>query len=196
MGIKAGDEIVNVVTGERLVFHRTSAETDGDHVLVEAFVAPGGQVAAAHVHPNQEECFEVVAGRVGFRLGRQEVIAEPGQRILVAPGISHRFWNAGDEEARFLCEVRPALGFERLLSTMFALARDGKVNRKGMPNKLRLAVIANHHRNDVLLPFPPAWMQRAALAMGAPFGRLLGFRPTYDGAEPIAVPSQTPALAI
>ena len=57
MGIKAGDEIVNVVTGERLVFHRTSAETDGDHVLVEAFVAPGGHVAAAHVHPNQEERF-------------------------------------------------------------------------------------------------------------------------------------------
>jgi hypothetical protein len=30
----------------------------------------------------------------------------------------------------------------------------------------------------VRLPFPPAWLQRAALAAGAPFGRLLGYRPT------------------
>jgi hypothetical protein len=28
------------------------------------------------------------------------------------------------------------------------------------------------------LPFPPAPMQRAALALGAPLGRLLGYQPT------------------
>jgi mannose-6-phosphate isomerase-like protein (cupin superfamily) len=194
--IRTGDEIVNVVTGERLVFHATSADTDGEYVLVEAFLQPGATVAAAHVHPKQKERFEVLAGTVGFWCGREEVIAGPGDRITVPAGIAHKFWNAGEDEARFMCEVRPALGFERLLATMFALARDGKVNRKGMPNKLRLAVIANHHREDVLLPFPPAWMQRAALAMGAPFGRMLGFKATYDGTEPIAAPSaQHPAFA-
>ena len=39
---------------------------------------------------------------------------------------------------------------------MFALAKDGKTNKKGMPNPFRLAVIANHHFDDVRLPFPPA----------------------------------------
>jgi quercetin dioxygenase-like cupin family protein len=194
--IKTGDQIENVVTGERLVFHATSADTDGEYVLVETFVQPGGQVAAAHVHPNQSERFEIVAGQVGFRVGKEELVAGPGEVLTVPAGTAHRFWNAGDEEARFLCEVRPALGFERLLATMFALARDGKVNRKGMPNPIRLAVIANHHREDVLLPFPPAWMQRAALSMGSPFGRVLGFRATYDGVEPIAVPAGRPALAV
>jgi hypothetical protein len=57
--------------------------------------------------------------------------------------------------------VRPALQFEELLETMFALAADGKTNRKGMPNPLRLAVIANAHFDTVRLPFPPAWMQKA-----------------------------------
>jgi mannose-6-phosphate isomerase-like protein (cupin superfamily) len=194
--IKTGDQIENVVTGERLVFHATSADTNGEYVLVETIVQPGGQVAAAHVHPNQSERFEIVAGQVGFRVGKEEIVAGPGEVLTVPAGTAHRFWNAGEEEARFLCEVRPALGFERLLATMFALARDGKVNRKGMPNPIRLAVIANHHREDVLLPFPPAWMQRAALAMGSPFGRMLGFRATYDGAEPIAVPAGRPALAV
>ena len=53
---------------------------------------------------------------------------------------------------RFVCTVTPALQFERLIATMYSLAAAGKTNRKGMPNPLRLAVIANHHFDDV----PPA----------------------------------------
>ena len=82
--------------------------------------------------------------------------------------------------------MRPALGFEQLIETMFTLAADGKVNRKGMPNPLRLAVIANHHFGDVRLPFPPAWLQRLGLLFGAPVGRLLGYGPTYTPSEPKA----------
>jgi hypothetical protein len=96
----------------------------------------------------------------------------------VAPGTPHRFWNAGEEEARFLCEVRPALQFESLIETMFTLAAEGKTNRKGMPSPLRLAVIAKAHFDTVRLPFPPAVLQRVALAVGAPIGRALGYRAT------------------
>ena len=177
--IRAGDAIENPVTGERLVFRRTSSETNGEAVLLECFVQPTGFVAAAHVHPRQEERFEVLTGRVGFKLDGQEIIAQAGDRIVVPAGTSHRFWNAGEEEAHFVCEVRPALQFEQLIETMFSLAADGKTNRKGMPNPLRLAVIARHHFDDVRLPFPPASMQRIGLALGAPLGRLFGYRPTY-----------------
>jgi hypothetical protein len=52
-------------------------------------------------------------------------------------------------------------------------------------------VIANAHFDDVRLPFPPAWMQKAGLMLGAPAGRMLGFKPEYDGGSP-----DTPALAI
>jgi hypothetical protein len=65
---------------------------------------------------------------------------------------------------------------------MFALAGAGKTNKKGMPNPFRLAVIANAHFDTVRLPFPPAPLQRAALAGGAPLGRLLGYKPTYTPA--------------
>ena len=82
-------------------------------------------------------------------------------------------------KSRFVCEVRPALQFESLLETMFVLAEDGKTNRKGMPNPLRLAVIARAHFDTVRLPQPPAWLQKAGLAIGAPLGRALGYRPTY-----------------
>ncbi|HUG64795.1 MAG TPA: cupin domain-containing protein [Gaiellaceae bacterium] len=177
--IRAGDSIENPVTGERLVFQRTTAETNGDSILFECFVKPSGFVAAAHVHPFQQERFQIIEGSVTFKLNGQELPTGPGDYILVPAGMKHQFWNAGDTEARFACEVSPALGFESLIETMFTLAQEGKTNRKGMPNPLRLAVIAQAHFDTVRLPFPPAWMQRMGLALGAPLGRLFGYGPTY-----------------
>jgi quercetin dioxygenase-like cupin family protein len=178
--IRTGQTIENPVTGERLVFRKTAADTQGEAVVVETFVEPNGFVAAAHVHPAQEERFEILAGTLEFKLGRKKIVAEPGDRVVVPAGTAHRFENVGDETAHFVCEVRPALQFEQLIETMFTLAADGKTNRKGMPNPLRLAVIARHHFGDVRLPFPPAWMQRLGLALGAPTGRLLGYRASYS----------------
>jgi quercetin dioxygenase-like cupin family protein len=177
--IRAGDVIENPVTGERIVFRKTSRETGGQAVVIETYVQPNGFVAAAHVHPSQEERFEVLSGEVGFKIGREKTVAGPGQRLVVPAGTPHKFWNAGDDEAHFVCEIRPALQFEQLIETMFSLATDGKTNRKGMPNPLRLAVIANEHFDTVRLPFPPAFVQRIGLAVGAPLGRLLGYGATY-----------------
>jgi len=181
--IRKGDVIENPVTGERLRFLETSNETNGESVLVECTVQANGFVAAAHVHPKQTERFEVESGVVTFKLDGKEIVARAGDTVIVPAGVSHKFWNTGETEATFVCEVKPALQFERLLETMFALANDGKTNRKGMPNPLRLAVIANDHFEDVRLPFPPAWVQKAGLAMGAPLGRLLGYEAQYDGGE-------------
>jgi quercetin dioxygenase-like cupin family protein len=179
--INTGDTIENPVTGERITFLATSADTDGGAVVIETIVRPHGFVAAAHVHPFQSERFAVTAGTLCLEIGRKEVNLLTGDVSLVPAGTPHRFWNAGESELRFVCEIRPALQFESLLETMFSLAADGKTGGKGLPNPLRLAVIARAHFDTVRLPFPPARLQKAALAVGAPLGRLLGYRPTYVG---------------
>jgi mannose-6-phosphate isomerase-like protein (cupin superfamily) len=184
--IHAGDMLENPITGERLLFRKTSSDTDGEAVVFETFVEPDGFVAAAHVHPYQEERFEILDGSAGFMLGGEEFVAGPGEKLTVPAGTPHRFWNAGVEEAHFVCEVRPALQFEQLIETMFALAADGKTNGKGMPNPLRLAVIADATFDTVRLPFPPAWMQRLGLALLAPLGWLLGYEPAYASAGGLA----------
>jgi quercetin dioxygenase-like cupin family protein len=189
MMIHTGDKLENPVTGEILVFHRTSEDTDGEAVLVETIVRPEGFVAAAHVHPHQTERFEVLEGVLGLRVGEKEIITRPGDVAVVPPGMPHRFWNAGDREARFLCEVRPALQFESLIETMFSLAAEGKTNRRGMPNPLRLAVIAKAHFDTVRLPFPSVALQRAALALAAPLGKALGYRETWTFTAALGVAS-------
>src|SRR5437667_6425739 len=177
--IRTGDTIHNPVTGERITFLATSADTDGDAVVIETVVQPNGFVAAAHIHPTQSERFAVKSGTLGVKAGRTKLTLGPGEVAIVEPGTRHRFWNAGEEQVSFVCEIRPALQFESLLETMFALAADGKTNHKGMPNPFRLAVIAKAHFDTVRLPFPPAWMQAAGLALGAPLGRALGYDATY-----------------
>jgi mannose-6-phosphate isomerase-like protein (cupin superfamily) len=189
--IRSGQTIENPVTGERVTFRRTSADTGGQAVEIDVVVEPNGAVAATQLHPSQEERFVVNAGMLEMRVRNETFAARPGDVVLIPAGTPHRFRNVGDEPAQFSCVVRPALGFEPLLETMFALASDGKTNRNGMPNLLRLAVIARAHFDTVRLPFPPAWMQRMGLAVGAAFGRAAGYRATYEGGA-----STSPALEL
>ena len=182
--IEKGQTLVNPVTGERMTFVETAAETGGQRVVIELHADPGGSVAAAHVHPSQWETFDVVSGTLGAKVGGRTTEAGPGKTLGVAPGMPHTWWNAGDDELVFRCVITPALQFESLIETMFSLAADGKTNGKGMPNPFRLAVIAKAHFDTVQLPGVPAWMQKTALAMGAPFGRAIGYRPTYAAERP------------
>jgi quercetin dioxygenase-like cupin family protein len=177
--IRSGEILHNPVTGELIQFLKTSADTNGEYVEIEVVVEPHGFVAAAHVHPYQTERFTIVSGSVTFDAGGREFTALSGEEVVVEPGTPHRFWNDGSEDARFRCKVSPALSFESLIETMFTLANDGRTNRKGLPNPLRLAVIAHAHFDTVRLPFPPAWLQKTGLALGAPLGKLLGYAPVY-----------------
>jgi quercetin dioxygenase-like cupin family protein len=181
--IRTGDVIYNSITGESIRFVETAADTDGERVVIDVLVEPNGFVASAHLHPYQTEVFEVVEGELTFKVGGETITAAAGESVTVEPGTAHKFWNASETAARFRCTISPALQFEKLIETMFGLANDGKTNKKGLPNPLRLAVIANHHFDDVRLPFPPAWIQKLGLVAGVPTGRLLGYRPEYVPAE-------------
>jgi len=180
--IRTGQTIENPVTGEMLIFRETSRDTGGEHVLVETILRPGATVAAAHSHPYQSESFQVLEGRVAFKVGRRKVELGPGEGVTVLPRTAHKFWNAGEGTARFTCEIRPAGAFEQLIETMFGLAAAGKTSKKGMPSPLRLAVIARHHFDDVRLPVIPHALQRLALALGAPIGKAFGYREAYEAA--------------
>ena len=84
--IRSGDTIHNPVTGERITFHQTSADTNGEAVVIECTVQPHGFVAAAHVHPFQTERFAVVDGRLGMKVGREKLVLEAVNTRVDHPG--------------------------------------------------------------------------------------------------------------
>ena len=159
-----GQAIENPVSGERITFRKTAADTGGELLAVDLELSPDGQVPGMHLHPIQEERFEVTEGTMRFKMGGKKVTAHPGDVVVVPPGVRHKFVNAGDEGARAHVEVRPALRMEQLFETTVALAEEGRTTRKGLPKPLDLALFVREFEQEVQAPFPPAWVVRATLA--------------------------------
>jgi quercetin dioxygenase-like cupin family protein len=163
--ISPGQSLENPVTGERFTFIHTAASTGGELLAFELGLAVGGAVPIPHVHPIQTERFEVVSGRMRFRLGLRTRIAGPGDVVEVAPGVTHSFANAGDEDARVLVEVRPALAMEQMLAEVVAMAEAGRMTRRGLPRSLRdLARLARKYDREAHAPLLSVGVQRLLLA--------------------------------
>ena len=188
----AGQTIVNPVSGEEITFRRTAADTDGAYLEIDLRLAPDGHVPGAHVHPEQEERFEVLAGRMAFQLGLRRIVAERGDVVVVPAGKVHRFANAGESEAVARVTVTPALDMERLFETTVELAREGNVTRTGMPKPLHLALFVAAFRREVRAPFPPAW---AVHARWRALARRRGHGERYGIAAKGAVAGLEPATA-
>ena len=160
-----GQTLENPVTGERFTFTDTAATTGGELLAFELALRPGGAVPIPHVHPIQTERFEVVSGRMRFRVGLRKRLAGPGDVLEIAPGVLHGFANAGDEEARVRVEVRPALAMESMFAEVIALAEAGRMTRRGLPRSLReLALLARTYDQEAHAPFLSVGVQRALLA--------------------------------
>lgn len=104
---------------DRVVIRCTSAETGGRAVVVEALLAVGGFAGSLGDGVTQERRFEVVHGQVAFELEEGLVVLTAGERLTVEPGGTYRLWNAGVDDAQFVCEVRPALDFEQRVGELF-----------------------------------------------------------------------------
>ena len=176
---KSGDQLEHPVTGERLVWRRVARDTNGELVEGDLFARPGGHPAAAHVHPNQQERFGVLAGSITLRVDGEETTLGVGEWAEVPVGRPHTWWNPGSEDAQVLVQVTPALRTEMFFETFFGLAKDGRTNTKGLPNPLSMAVILREYRDEVRLASPPAVVQNAAFIPLALVGRALGFRGWY-----------------
>jgi quercetin dioxygenase-like cupin family protein len=81
----AGESIENPVTGERVAFLQTAAETAGELLAIDVFMRPAGRIAAAHVHPRQEERFTVRAGTIQMTIAGHTRTATTGEHVVIAP---------------------------------------------------------------------------------------------------------------
>ena len=166
-----GQRITNPVSGETITFKRTSASTGGRLLEIELELTPDGKVPGMHVHPSQEERFEVLEGKMKFRMGMKTIVAEPGDVVTVPAGKAHKFSNAGDVPARANVQVRPALKMEELFETTVKLAEEGRVMSSGMPKPLDLALFVREFAAEVRAPFSPGRRLASSVRPPASTGR-------------------------
>lgn len=170
----AGDVIENPVTGQRLTFSATARDTAGEVFRAEGAFPPGGFAGVEHVHPRQDEHFEVLAGRAAFRVEGREVVLGAGETIDVPAGTRHTFANGGDEEMRVLFEFRPALECTDLFYELyFGAAQEGRVNAQAMPGLLDIAIAWPLVSEHAVLARPPAWVQHLTFWLLRPVARLM-----------------------
>jgi mannose-6-phosphate isomerase-like protein (cupin superfamily) len=173
-----GRIISNPLFGERIRFLKTAPETNGELVQYESWLAPGGTVGVAHVHPMQTSHFLVLSGRACFRVNGEDLELGPGEQLTVPARTPHRLWNGGDVEAHLIVEFRPGLLKQEFFETTFGLARDGMSYPDGMGNLFQRAVLtAAYHRET--RPLGQSRLARLGLVALAPLAWLLGYRAHY-----------------
>jgi len=177
--LRTAEVYVNPATGERAVVRVKPSGADGDLMVADLHLRPGGRIVGEHVHPAIEERFTVIRGEAGFSLGGSRGTAGPGMTILCPPGVPHDWWNAGTGEALVRVEIRPGSRFRDMIMNLFGLAQDGRTDARGLPNPLQLALFAREFSDVVVFTSPPRPVQRVLFAVLAPIGRLCGYRGSY-----------------
>ncbi len=185
---KTGRMIENPVTGQRILFLTCAKENGGTRWEVEWFVKPyQGKFPPEHFHPTFSERFEILSGVSRYRVDGHEYSAKPGDVVNIAIGSTHlNPWNAGDEELHMhhvIQLVQPNMKMlsaaEDFYESLCALARDGKVNKDGLPNLLQFAVLAEPTSPLAYPPGIPMGATNILFGGLARLGRLLGYPARY-----------------
>jgi len=178
---QAGRQVDNPVSGERIVFRVTRADSDGELFAAEHFFPGGSPQQPEHVHPRQESRIEILGGRGQFKLGGRERQVQTGDVLITPPGVAHQIWNPSDnEELHIRFEYRPALeSTELFLETLFGIAHDGRTDGHGMPGLLQLALMVRAYDDYIRLASPPWPVQRVLFGALAPLARMRGYRSAY-----------------
>jgi mannose-6-phosphate isomerase-like protein (cupin superfamily) len=101
----------------------TIGRADGSFVVAEW--ADRGEtsrerpIAPLHLHRSEDEAWYVLEGRLGFRVGDEEVEAGSGGAVLVPARVAHSYWNAGPDRARYLLVMGPQTA--RLIEAIHAM---------------------------------------------------------------------------
>jgi quercetin dioxygenase-like cupin family protein len=82
--------------------------TSPEALEVEASYRPEGAPPPAHLHPAQDERFEVLEGTMRARVDGEERELPAGATLEVPRGAVHQMWNAGEEPARVSWVTTPA----------------------------------------------------------------------------------------
>jgi mannose-6-phosphate isomerase-like protein (cupin superfamily) len=170
--VRAGDTMDNPVTGERITWVRTSAQTGGALAEMDLELTPDAFLNSEHIHLHQEERFEVLDGRIRLRSGGEESVLGPGEIGVVPAGSPHTWAPQDGKGARVRVTFTPGAQIEEMFDEFFRCAREGRTNAKGFIRSpfvgARLALA-----HDLYLAQLPVPLQRAVFRMVTGAARLL-----------------------
>jgi mannose-6-phosphate isomerase-like protein (cupin superfamily) len=164
------------IPGERMEFLETGVETDGRRLsfdtIREPFEDPQYELHAAdgHVHPDQEEYFEIIEGSARFLIGDRQVVLTPGQSAVVPPNTIHHWMALDGRPVRVKAEYRPALNTAEWFASFH-----GHLERDDM-TLIQAVVIQSEFYEGAPWPSQARPLWKALVRVLAPIGRLMGYK--------------------
>jgi mannose-6-phosphate isomerase-like protein (cupin superfamily) len=100
-------------------------EETPEELLVEAeWLAPGAP-PPAHLHPAQDELFEITSGVMRAEIDGQARDLRVGATVEIPRGTPHKMWNPGPAPARAVWRTTPALRTAQWFRTIDRLGEGG-----------------------------------------------------------------------
>lgn len=158
-------------TGAILCMQRMR-EADGQVVLtIEGSLPPHMDGPPLHQHFQEREEGMVKAGMLGARVGDKELIVPAGGSAVFPAGVSHKWWNAGEDLLELSGRVIPAVDLDRYLQAVFAILN---ASSTGRPSVFYIAHALWRHRQTQASLVPPRFVQRILFPVVLLIGRILG----------------------
>src|SRR5215217_2027418 len=89
----AGDALVHPTSGQRLIFRRVSAQTDGRLLECDVYYPPNEPPCPGHAHARQEHQVEVIAGSLHASIRSNLHQLQAGDVLLIESDEPHAVWN-------------------------------------------------------------------------------------------------------
>ncbi len=184
---KTGQVLENSVTGVRCVFVETPQDSGGLRVVHEFTYPPGTGREYPHVHQLSSDHFDILEGQCTYQLNGVTHEAKAGDSFDFPPGVVHLHpWNNGSTPLK----LRQTVSFptphmvelqkiDGIVETFFGLARDGKVNKDGVPSFLQVMVSFGDLLPELAQPNMPIGAQRVMMGAMTAVGGLMGIKPRY-----------------
>lgn len=165
--------VVRLPGGSTFTFLVTGIESSGEVMRAEWVGGPKAGIAP-HTHPSQEVSFQVTQGALRVVRAGEEIVVEPGNTVVIAPGVPHAWENGVDGESRGVFQIRPA-GMSDFVFVQLDRAFEGDAGPA--ETILHTVILIGTHGKHT------AWPIRAIRFLAAPTARLFGYRSYYPSGE-------------
>ena len=125
-------------TGETITFVKTGKDTQGAFTEIICTIPAGQEGPPPHIHPLQDEYFEVIEGKLELSAKGRKMVLEEGQNFNVTAKTPHNFSNPIDRPTKFRAIYKPALDIDYMLVQGFE-----SLNSQSNPNKPSFQMIVD-----------------------------------------------------
>jgi mannose-6-phosphate isomerase-like protein (cupin superfamily) len=133
---------------------------------------PGGE-STIHVHPEQEEIYEVREGEIQVYLDKAWRTVKAGERVTIPKRTIHAFRNIGKQKAVAFNSHNPGLRFGEMLEVIQKYINEGKItSTKGFKNLAYMSSVMVEYSDVMKTIKPPS----VVIKMMAKLGRTFGYK--------------------